>query len=146
MHSIESGVIRLSLEPGFGGRITKLTDLRTGRNWPVAFPQPDRPDLAGLPDLGRAHPLEAQFAAKLFTPVTGDFTACPGGNLGQIEIGWHEREISHVGLWLDHGGWPNDAPVRPICLAPTTAPFEKLSAALDGPSAANRVTQQGNVR
>lgn len=105
---------------------------------PLTFPRPDDP---GLPNLGRVHPLETGFAAKLFARVQGAFAARLGGADGQIEIAWHGDEIGHLGLWLDHGGWPEDAPITQVCLAPSTAPFENLSCAVA--TAAARLLEPG---
>lgn len=35
---LDNGTLRLRLEPDFGGRVSELTDLRTGRNWLIGGP------------------------------------------------------------------------------------------------------------
>lgn len=102
-----------------GGRL-----LPTG---PVAFPDPKRD---ALPSLGGVHPLAASFAAKFFAPVRGEAEARVVGRTGTFTLCWSAEEVGYLGLWLDYGGWPADAPVRQISLAPTTAPMESLADAV----------------
>lgn len=94
---------------------------------PVAFPDPQRD---GLPSLDRVHPLAANFAAKFFAPARGAAEARIVGRSGTFTVRWNGEEIGYLGLWLDYGGWPADAPVRQISLAPTTAPMESLAGAI----------------
>lgn len=96
---------------------------------PVAFPAPERDD---LPVLDRAHPLSTDFAAKFFAPVTAGAEARVVGRSGTFTLRWNAQEVGYLGLWLDYGGWPADAPVRQISLAPTTAPMESLADAVAG--------------
>lgn len=96
---------------------------------PVTFPDPKRD---GLPMLDRAHPLATDFAAKFFAPVSGTAEARVVGRSGTFILRWDAQEVGYLGLWLDYGGWPADAPVRQVSLAPTTAPTESLADAVAG--------------
>lgn len=93
----------------------------------VAFPDPQRD---GLPMLDRVQPLEANFAAKFFAPMRGEAEARIVGRNGTFTLRWHAEKVGYLGLWLDYGGWPAEAPVRQISLAPTTAPMESLADAV----------------
>ena len=91
---------------------------------PVAFPNPERD---GLPILDRTHPLQTRFAAKFFAAVKGQAEARVVGRRGSFTVSWSADVVEHLGLWLDYGGWPAEAPVSQISLAPTTAPMESLA-------------------
>ncbi len=111
-----------SLDAAFlshGGRV-----LATG---PVAFPDPQRD---ALPVLDRVHPLTANFAAKFFAAVSGEAEARVVGRRGAFVLHWDAKVAGHLGLWLDYGGWPAEAPVSQISLAPSTAPMESLADAV----------------
>jgi hypothetical protein len=108
---------------------------------PVAFPDPNRD---GLPALDRTHPLAADFAAKFFAPVRGNAEARIVGESGSFTLRWNGEEVGYLGLWLDYGGWPAEAPVRQISLAPTTAPMESLAAAAESGKAS--LIQPGEAR
>lgn len=125
-----------SLDAAFlsnGGRV-----LPSGR---VAFPDPNRD---GLPVLDRTHPLAADFAAKFFAPVRGEAEARVVGESGSFTLRWNGEEVGYLGLWLDYGGWPAEAPVQQISLAPTTAPMESLAAAVENGKAS--LIQPGEAR
>lgn len=96
---------------------------------PVTFPDPGRD---GLPALDRIHPLKTRFAAKFFASVEGQAEARVVGDRGTFTLRWNAEAAGHLGLWLDYGGWPAEAPVSQISLAPTTAPMESLADAVAG--------------
>lgn len=93
----------------------------------IRFPNPD---VDGLPDLGHGHPVSEEFAAKLFAAVPDNFVATIKARDGEFSITWGSGSIGYLGLWLDYGGWPEDEPVRQVCIAPTTAPTESLADAI----------------
>lgn len=93
----------------------------------VAFPDPQRD---GLPMLDRAHPLTTNLAAKFFASVSGEAEARIVGRRGAFILRWDAKAAGHLGLWLDYGGWPAEAPVSQISLAPSTAPMESLADAV----------------
>lgn len=70
-------------------------------------------------------------ALKAYGPVEGRASVGLDGPDGSIRLEWDGAEIGHVGLWLDFGGWPEEAPVHQIALEPTTAPADDLVAAGD---------------
>lgn len=96
---------------------------------PITFPVPGCDE---LPRLDRVHPLSAGFAAKFFAPVHGAAEVRVLGRNGTFTVRWRSEEVGYLGLWLDYGGWPAEAPVRQISLAPTTAPMESLADAVSG--------------
>ncbi len=93
----------------------------------VGFPDPQRD---GLPILDRVHPLTTNLAAKFFTSVSGETEARVVGRRGAFTLRWNAKAAGHFGLWLDYGGWPAEAPVSQISLAPSTAPMESLADAV----------------
>ncbi|MGB3877156.1 MAG: hypothetical protein WA980_15000 [Shinella zoogloeoides] len=94
---------------------------------PVAFPDPIRD---GLPALDQTHPLKTRFAGKFFTSVEGQAEVRVVGDRGIFTLRWNTETAGYLGLWLDYGGWPAEAPVSQISLAPTTAPMESLADAV----------------
>ena len=92
----------------------------------LRWPGPD--DALGL-RLDDIHPASTRFAAKLYASHVPDAAASVGGANGWLDIGW-SREIGHLGLWLNYGGWPAPGDVHHLALEPTTAPADHLGEAL----------------
>lgn len=98
---------------------------------PVATGCFDWPELAtGLPNLDRIRASSAQFAIKAYASALGRVSAGVTGCRGSISLSWNADEIPFIGLWLDYGGWPQEAPVHQIAIEPTTAPADHLAGAL----------------
>lgn len=66
---------------------------------------------------------------KAYGPVGDRASVGLDGPGGSIRIEWQGDEIGHVGVWVDFGGWPEEAPVHQVALEPTTAPADDLVSA-----------------
>ena len=74
-------------------------------------------------------PEDARFALKAYGLGTGLARAKVLGPESGIAFSWNCDDMPCLGLWLDYGGWPADAPVRQIAIEPTTAAADDLEAA-----------------
>ena len=74
---------------------------------------------------------DAHFAAKLYVSDIPAARASVGGRLGWLDFKWSNRELRHLGLWLNYGGWPGRGDVHHVALEPTTAPVDHLGQALE---------------
>lgn len=74
---------------------------------------------------------DARFAAKLYASEIPAARASIGGRNGWLDLSWDNREIAHLGLWLNYGGWPTPGDVHHVALEPTTAPVDHLGQALE---------------
>lgn len=74
--------------------------------------------------------IEAQFAAKLYASDIPAARAAIGGSRGWLELAWDGKQLRHLGLWLNYGGWPEPGHVHHLALEPTTAPVDHLGEAL----------------
>lgn len=88
-------------------------------DWPLRH---DR-DLSrvGLPDEG--------FALKAYAGTPGSASAEVMGPGGGLRFDWSGPEVPALGVWLDYGGWPPEAPVHQVALEPTTGEADDLVAA-----------------
>ncbi len=91
--------------------------------------QPIRWPWAGGRDLSRVAPVTDGLAAKIYARARGAVTARIDGPEGGIAFRWDGAQVPALGLWLDYGGWPADAPVHQVAIEPTTAPHNDLTAA-----------------
>lgn len=97
------------------------------------WPGPDRK--LGLP-LDMVRPAAERFAGKLYASNFARPIASVGNNGGWLDISWNANELSHVGLWLNYGGWPAPGKVHHLAIEPTTAPVDHLGQAIERGSAA----------
>ena len=98
----------------------------------LAWPGPD--NALGIA-LDAAQPVSLHFAAKLYASHIPAARASVGGRNGWLDIGWDNRELGHLGLWLNYGGWPSPGNIYHLALEPTTAPVDHLGQALEQRSA-----------
>ncbi|MET3898036.1 galactose mutarotase-like enzyme [Devosia sp. UYZn731] len=94
----------------------------------LAWPGPGAP--LDVP-LDAVQSAASHVAAKLYASQVPAATASVGGRNGWLDIGWDNREIAHLGLWLNYGGWPEPGNGHCIALEPTTAPADHLGQALE---------------
>ncbi|MEO8758868.1 MAG: hypothetical protein ABI398_14090 [Devosia sp.] len=85
--------------------------------------------------LDAVQPVSSHFAAKLYASHIASARASVGGRNGWLDIGWDNRELGHLGLWLNYGGWPSPGNIHHLALEPTTAPVDHLGQALEQGSA-----------
>lgn len=89
---------------------------------------PDIPGGAGAPGVGGTG---RDWAAKLFAPVTGDVTACLAAHDGSISFRWQaDGPLRHLGLWLNHGGWPTGGGLHHVAFEPATCACDGLAEAV----------------
>ena len=63
-------------------------------------------------------------ATKLYARRSGQPKASVLTPQGSLTLSWDDLDL---GLWLNYGGWPSDAPVHQVAIEPTSAPFDGLS-------------------
>ena len=68
------------------------------------------------------------FALKSYATTPWGASAAVIGPQGGISFSW-SSQVPAFGLWLDYGGWPEEAPIHQIALEPTTATADHLVAA-----------------
>jgi galactose mutarotase-like enzyme len=90
----------------------------------LTWPGPD--SAVGLA-LDRALAAEEHFAGKLY--ASGLNTATIGDTRGALHLEW-SRDVEHLGIWLNYGGWPEAGGPHHIALEPTTAPVDHLGQAM----------------
>jgi galactose mutarotase-like enzyme len=81
--------------------------------------------------LDRVQLADAQFAAKLYASDLPKAEVAVGGSHGSLHFAWNNRELGHLGVWLNYGGWPEPGDVHHLALEPTTAPVDHLGQALE---------------
>lgn len=91
----------------------------------------DLDDVDGV-DFTRVHDIEKGVALKAYGAVESRARIRIAGEGGGIEFSWSASDAPYLGLWLDYGGWPADAPVHQIAVEPTTSPTDDLAGALAG--------------
>jgi galactose mutarotase-like enzyme len=101
------GVIGLPFEPG------------EQAPWPC--PAPDV-------DLSRVAPIESRSAVKLYAQTTTARVTTPDG--AWLEIVTDGDPVRTMGVWLDAGGWPSEAPIHQVALEPTSSPDDHVADAL----------------
>ena len=77
-------------------------------------------------DLSRVGRRDEGVAIKSYalTPARG--MAQVTGPAGGLRFGWDGAEVPAIGLWLNYGGWPEEAPLRQAALEPTTGAADDL--------------------
>ena len=71
------------------------------------------------------------WAAKLFAPATGDVTARLVSDEGSISFRWQaDGPLRHLGLWLNHGGWPMGGGLHHVAFEPATCACDGLADAV----------------
>ena len=88
---------------------------------------PHAPGVLG--DLRTLRTSEARLAVKMYGAVSGRFEAAVGRPDDYLCFEWSQRDAPFVGLWLNFGGWPSEAPVYHIAIEPTSAPADHLAGA-----------------
>ena len=70
------------------------------------------------------------FALKAYaqTPLFGMAQVC--GPHGGLRFDWNGAEVPSLGLWLDYGGWPAEAPLHQLAIEPATAGADDLAGAV----------------
>jgi galactose mutarotase-like enzyme len=104
------------------------TGIEPGRRveWPAAI-RSGQPPLV----LDEVRPIEAAQAMKLYAgPMSVGRAAIETPEAAWLRIEWDVSMAPFLGLWLDYGGWPPDAPLHQVALEPTTAPADDLPAAI----------------
>lgn len=71
-------------------------------------------------------------ALKAYGVVDDHARVSISGEKGGIAFSWDKEDAAFLGLWLDYGGWPEDAPVHQVAIEPTTSPTDDLAGALAG--------------
>ncbi|MBC7736952.1 MAG: aldose 1-epimerase [Candidatus Saccharibacteria bacterium] len=92
----------------------------------TTFSWPDHP----ARNLTRVGPQDEGFVLKAYaqTPISGMAQIC--GPDGGLRFDWDGTEVPSLGLWLDYGGWPEEAPLHQLAIEPTTAPADDLAGAV----------------
>lgn len=105
----------------------KEKETKVKANWP--FMNGDETDLSMV------QPQSKDLAMKLFVEnmKTGKAGLYRKKYDETILFNFDIKKITHLGLWLCYGGWPEDAEIGSytVALEPTTASFDKLSEAID---------------
>jgi galactose mutarotase-like enzyme len=109
----------LAARPGERIRLEGVGDITAGGR-SVSWPHHDGRDLSvvGTP--------EHRVPSKLYARAAGAVRAMLEGPKGGIAFAWDNPGIRAMGLWLDWGGWPEDAPVHQLAIEPTTTPADDL--------------------
>lgn len=82
------------------------------------------------PDLQMIESIDAGWALKAYAPARDHIQVGVNGPIGGISFEWSRDQIPYVGMWLDYGAWPGNAPVHQIAIEPTTAPADHLASAI----------------
>jgi len=73
----------------------------------------------------------AIWAAKLFAPVARNAEARLVSAEGSISFRWQaDSPLRHLGLWLNHGGWPMGGGLHHLAFEPATCAFDGLADAV----------------
>ena len=101
----------------------------SGLNWPVH-------DSTGL-DLSKALDKSERFHAKIhgiaeIEPGQGpaEIEASVIGRRGRIRFIWDREKAPGLGLWLNFGAWPSNAPGQQVAVEPTTSDTDCLEEAM----------------
>ena len=122
---LPNSIHSLRLEGSGGARLGKMGDIV---NWPVA-------ELAsgGQTDLSVAEPPESGIGDKLFAgPLSAEENWCvlerPSAGI-RIRVRFDPAATPYLGLWICHGGWPDQPGPKQTCVAlePATAPVDSLA-------------------
>lgn len=86
------------------------------------------PDILTEPGELRHHAAEGGWAGKLFAPVSGHVEARLVSDEGSISFLWQaDGPLRHMGLWLNHGGWPMGGGLHHLAFEPTTCACDGLA-------------------
>jgi len=81
--------------------------------------------------LAEVQPRSANFAAKLYTDEPGDRRALVGRDGSWLELNW-DNTISHLGIWLTYGAWPQQVGGhQEVAIEPTNTPADHLGQAIE---------------
>ena len=92
----------------------------------ASFDWPDHP----ARDLTRIGPVDEGLVVKAYASTPHAAMAQVSGPEGGLRFDWHGAEVPALGLWLDYGGWPEEAPLHQLAIEPTTATADDLAGAL----------------
>ena len=81
-------------------------------------------------DLTRVGPQDEGFVLKSYALTPSAAFAQVTGPQGGLRFDWDGSEVPALGLWLDYGGWPEEAPLHQMAIEPTTAAADDLAGAL----------------
>ncbi len=90
------------------------------------FDWPDYP----ARDLSRVGPEDEGFVLKSYALTRSSAFAQVSGPKGGLRFDWDGAKVPALGLWLDYGGWPEEAPLHQLAIEPTTAAADDLSDAM----------------
>ena len=122
-------------DKSFAYRISQISrmgkNIRSGGlNWPVH-------DSTGL-NLSKALDKSERFHAKIHgiaetarEPSPAAVEAGVKGNRGRIRFAWNRETAPGLGLWLNYGAWPSNAPGLQIAIEPTTSNTDSLEEAIE---------------
>ena len=131
--AIQAGEVIQVPEKAFEFRISQVSSKGedvpcNGLEWPVHGP-------TGL-DLSKAIDRSERFHAKLHgiaeiadEPSNAHLEARVSGPRGGIRFIWDRGSVPCLGLWLNYGAWPSEAPGQQIAIEPTTANTDCLDEA-----------------
>lgn len=88
----------------------------------VDFDWPTHP----LRDLSQVGQRDEGFVLKSYGMTPARATAQVSGPTGGLRFDWDGAELAALGVWLDYGGWPEEAPLHQVALEPTTAAADDL--------------------
>jgi galactose mutarotase-like enzyme len=115
----------LACLPGERLTLEGITDIRADGQ-PIDLTNVDGTDFTTV------HDLDSRLALKAYGSLTDQARISIAGDKGGIAFSWNAEDAAYVGLWLDYGGWPEDAPVHQVAIEPTTSPTDDLAGALAG--------------
>ncbi|MEO8245267.1 MAG: hypothetical protein ABI832_23590 [bacterium] len=91
-----------------------------------SFDWPQYPDR----NLTRVGPDDEAFVLKSYALTPSAAFAQVSGPQGGLRFDWDGAEVPALGLWLDYGGWPEEAPLHQVAIEPTTAAADDLAGAI----------------
>ena len=122
---------RVSLRHAAGIALQTDADGTTG--WPEAITSKGGTvDLSIVPERSAGIALKLALAEAPAGPVV---VRQPDG--ASIDLEWDRALAPAVGLWLDHGGWPEEHGLSQVAVEPATSPDEDLVAAVAAGRAAD---------
>ena len=131
---IRAGEVVSVLGKAFDYRISQVSHM--GENIPGGELEWPVHGSTGL-DLSKAMSKSERFHAKLHGlaeaargPNNARLEASVGGSRGGIRFIWDRGSMPGLGLWLNYGAWPSDAPGQQIAIEPTTSNTDCLDEAM----------------
>ena len=131
---IRAGEVIRVPDKAFGYRISQVSlmgedILGSELEWPVH-------GSTGI-DLSKAMSKSERFHAKIHglaeiarEPNDDQLEASIGGPQGGIRFIWDRGSVPGLGLWLNYGAWPSEAPGQQIAIEPTTSNTDCLDEAM----------------